>query len=110
MNIKEKLVLICEYIEHIDKYCLGNKTKFWAMILELLKQQTGYKFINSQQTITQWVKFRINKLVEEEMKFGMEVKRNNFKTAVETFATCMKMVAQNIDDILKTCQQREAEN
>lgn len=33
MNIKEKLVLIGEYIEHIDKYCQSNKTKFWVMIL-----------------------------------------------------------------------------
>lgn len=46
MHIKEKLVLIYEYIKYIDKYCPGNKTKFWAMILELLKQQTGYKFIS----------------------------------------------------------------
>lgn len=52
----------------------------------------------------------INKLVEEEMRFGTEVKKNNFKTVVETFDTCMETVAQNIDDILKSCQQRIVEN
>lgn len=44
--MREKLVLIQECVEHVDEYRPGNKTKFWAMISKLLKQQTGYKFIN----------------------------------------------------------------
>ncbi len=56
MYIKEKFMFICKCVEHIDKYCLGNKTKFWTIISELLKKQTGYKLISPQQTIMQWIK------------------------------------------------------
>ncbi len=110
MNIREKLVLIRECVEHADEYRPGNKTKFWAMISELLKQQTGYELISPQQTVTRWVKARIDELVEEEMGSGTEVERNDFKTAVETFSARMETVAQDIDDALKTRQQRAAEN
>lgn len=39
------------------------------------------------------------------MGLKTEVERNDFKTAIETFIICMKMVAQDIDNALKTCQQ-----
>ena len=110
MNIREKLELIRECVEHADKYCPDNKTKIWVMILELLKQQTGYKLISPQQTVTRWMKARIDELVEEEMGSGTEVERNDFKTTVETFAARMETVAQDIHDALKTRQQRAAEN
>lgn len=52
MTAKKKLVLICEWCKHVNKYQPGNKTKFWAIILELLKQQTGYNLMHPQQTVT----------------------------------------------------------
>lgn len=80
------------------------------MISEILKQQTGYELANPCQTVTRWVKAIIDELVEEEMGSGTEVERNDFKTAVETFAEQMKIVASDIDDSVKTRQQKIAEN
>lgn len=80
------------------------------MISELLKQQTGYDLMHPQQTVTQWVKARIDELVEEEMGSGTEVERNDFKAAVEQFAHHMETVAQDIEDSVKTRQQKAAEN
>lgn len=110
MNAREKLVLIRECCEHMDEYRPGNKTKFWAMISELLKQHTGYDLMHPQQTITRWVKARIDELVEEEMGSGTEVERNDFKAAVEQFAQHMDTVAQDIEDSVKSRQQKAAEN
>lgn len=98
MNKQEKLVLIRECYEHADKYRPLNKIKFWAMISSLLKQQTGYDLVNPAQTITRWVKSQINELVEEELGSGTEVEKDDFKTAVEQFATRMKTDAQEIND------------
>lgn len=78
MNIKERLVLIRECCENADEYRPGNKTKFWARIPELSKQQTGYELVSSQQTITRWVKARIDELVQEEMSSRTEVERDDF--------------------------------
>lgn len=102
MTTHEKLVLIRECVEHAEEYRPGNKTKFWAMISDILKQHTGYELANPCQTVTRWVKAIIDELVEEEMGSGTEVERNNFKTAVETFAERMKIVATDISDSVKT--------
>lgn len=107
MNKQEKLVLIRECCEHTDEYCPWNKIMFWAMISS---QQTGYDLVNPAQTVTRWVKSQINKLVEEELGSGTEVEKDDFKTAVEQFATRMKMVAQEINDSVKSRQQRAAKN
>lgn len=110
MATNKKLVLIRECAEHAEQYQPGNKTKFWAMISDILKQQTGYELANPCQKVTRWVKAIINELVEEEMGSGTEVERNDFKTAVETFAERMKNVASNISDSVKTRQEKIAEN
>lgn len=83
MNKHEKLALNWECCEHVEEYCALNKTKFWAMISDILKQQTGYHLVNSQQTVTNWVKAQIDELVEEKIGSGTKVERNNFKMAVE---------------------------
>ena len=44
MNHQDKLVLICECCEHANEYNPRNKTGFWDMIHDLLKEQTGYDF------------------------------------------------------------------
>lgn len=110
MNKYEKIRLIRECCEHAEGYRPGNKTKFWAMISTLLKQHTGYELVNPGQTVTRWVKTQINELVEEEMGSGTEVERDDFKTAVEQFAERMQIVAQEIEDSVKSRQQRAAEN
>ena len=46
MNKYKKLFLIQEYCKYRNKYCVLNKTKFWAMISDILKQQTGYHLVN----------------------------------------------------------------
>ena len=102
MNKQEKLILIWECCKHADKYRLLNKTKFWAMISNLLKQQTGYNLVNSAQTVICLVKSQINELVEEELGSGTEVEKDDFKTAVEQFANRMKTVAQEINDLVKS--------
>lgn len=44
------------------------------------------------------MKAQIDELVEEEMRSGIEVERNDFKTAVEMFAEQMRNVVQEIED------------
>ena len=110
MKPHEKLVFIQECCEHEDEYRPNNKGKFWSMIGELLKQKTGYELVHPMQMVTRWVKARIVELVEEEMGSGTEVKRDDFKTAVEQFAKRMVEVAREIDDAVKSRQQRAAEN
>lgn len=56
------------------------------------------------------MKSQINELVEEELGSGTEVEKDDFKTAVEQFATRMKTVAQEINDSVKSRQQRATEN
>lgn len=94
MNKQEKLILIRECCKHADEYRALNKTKFWAIISNLLKQQTGYNLVSPGQTVTRWVKAQINELVEVEMGSGTEMERDYFKTAVEQFADRMKIVSQ----------------
>lgn len=48
MNNYEKIILIQESYDHVQKYCALNKTKFWAMIFDIFKQQTGYYLVNLQ--------------------------------------------------------------
>ena len=102
MNKYVKLILIRECCEHAQEYRALNKTKFWAIISDILKQQTGYHLVDPQQTVNNWVKAQIDELVEEEMGSGTEVKRNDFKTAVETFAEQMKIVAEEIKNAVQS--------
>lgn len=110
INKYEKLFLIRECCEYRNKYRALNKTKFWAMISDILKQQTGYHLINPQQTVSNWVKAQIDELIKEEMGSGTEVERNDFKTAVETFAEQMKNVAQEIKDSVQARKAKAAES
>lgn len=110
MNKYEKLVLIRECCEHRNEYCALNKTKFWAMTSDILKQQMGYHLVNPQQTVSNWVKAQIDELVEEKMGSGTEVERNDFKTAVETFAERMRNVAQEIEDSVQARKAKAAES
>lgn len=110
MNKHEKLTLIRECCEHAEEYRALNKTKFWAMISDILKQQTGYHLVNPQQTVTNWVKSQIDELVEEEMGSGTEVERNDFKTAVEQFAERMRTVALEIEVSVRSRKIKAAES
>lgn len=83
MKAQEKLVLIRERCEHAEEYRAGNKTQFWAMISDLMKQQTSYEFLNSQQMVTRWVRAELDGLVDEEMGSATKAERNDSKTAVE---------------------------
>ena len=41
VNTREKLIHICEYVEYETEFKLNNKTNFWTMISQLLKNKTG---------------------------------------------------------------------
>lgn len=94
MNKYGKLRLVQECCKHAEEYCPANKTKFWAMISNLLKNHTGYELVNPGQTVARWVKTQINELVEEEMGSGTEVERDDLKTSVEKFAERTEIVSQ----------------
>ena len=70
MNPREKLVFIRECVLHVNEYKPRNKTAFWNMICKLLKDETGYNLQKPRVTVTQWLKARIDDLVEDEMGFG----------------------------------------
>ena len=102
MNKHEKLILIRECCEHAQEYRALNKTKFWAIISDILKQQTGYHLVNLQQTVNNWLKAQIDELIEKEIGFGKKVERNDFKTAMKIFAEQMKIVAEEIEDVVQS--------
>lgn len=104
MTAREKLILIWECCEYVDKYQPGNKMEFWAVITELLKNKTGYYLMYWQQIITHWIKAHIDEFVKEEMGSGTNIKKNDFKVAVKQFAEYMEIVVQDIDDSVKNCQ------
>lgn len=56
------------------------------------------------------MKAQIDKLVEEEMRSDTEVERNDFKTAVETFAKQMKIVTQEIEDSVQSQKAKAAKS
>ncbi|MCJ1470666.1 hypothetical protein MMC07_009312 [Pseudocyphellaria aurata] len=109
MTPREKLILIRECCEHADEYRPGNKSKFWLMIRRLLKERTNYDLVDPRQTVTRWVETRIDELVEKEMGSGTEVERNDIKAAVEQFAGRWHTVTDEINDTVKTRQNRAAE-
>lgn len=80
------------------------------MISEILNQQTMDELANPCQTVTRWVKAIINELVEEKIRSSTKVEENDFKTAIETFAEQIKIVTSDIDDSVKTRQQKIVEN
>lgn len=53
------------------------------------------------QIVTQWVKTRINKLVEKEIGLGTEVEQDDFKIVIEQFAKQMEGIAREIDNAVK---------
>lgn len=55
------------------------------MIFNNYKQYMDYHLVNPQQTVSNWVKAQIDELIKQKMGSGIEVKRNDFKTAVEKF-------------------------
>lgn len=54
MNAKKKLVFICECYEHMAEFKLRNKKQFWAIIRDLLKEQTMYNLKKSRNTVLGW--------------------------------------------------------
>lgn len=107
---QEKLVLIRECCEHADEYRALNKTKFWAMIQNLLKNRTGYDLVDLRQTVSRWKQACLDELVEEEMGSGTEVERDDFKSAVKQFTKRWKTVANKIKNMVKTRKEQAAEN
>ena len=92
MNAQEKLILIREYCEHAAEFKPRNKKQFWAMIRDLLKEQTGYDLKEPRNTMLRWVADIRDELVSEEMGSGTQVDQDDFKIAVEQFAQRIKAV------------------
>ena len=92
MNAQEKLVLIRECCEYAAEFKLRNKKQFWAMIRDLLKEQTGYDLKEPRNTMLRWVADIRDELVSEEMGSGTQVDQDDFKIAVEQFAQRIKAV------------------
>lgn len=44
----------------------------------------------------------LDELVEKEIRFGTEVERDDFKLAVKQFTKCWQLVANEIENIVKT--------
>lgn len=109
MNAQEKLVLIRECCEHADEYKLGNKTAFWAMISQLLKEQTGYELSEPQNTIFRWVKALNDELVQEEMGSGTQVEQDDFKAAVKQFGVRLNAVQKELANAVKSKETQAAE-
>ncbi len=83
MNAQKKLALIQEYCKHTLEFRPTNKTAFWIIIHDLLKQRTGYLLKEPKNTVLRWVANCDNKLVAEEMGFGTQVNQDDFKAAVK---------------------------
>lgn len=47
-------------------------------------------------------------MVKEDIGSDTKIKRNNFKTAIKTFTEQMKNIANNINDSIKTKQEKMA--
>lgn len=109
MNAQEKLVLIRECCEHVAEFKPGNKGAFWAMICQLLKENTGYDLKEPRNTVLRWVAKRVDELVEEEMGSGTQVDQDDFKVAVEQFNDRLKTVKKELDKQVKTKQAQTAE-
>ena len=62
------------------------------MIWDLLKVRTGYLLKDPRNTVLQWVADCGDELIQEEMSFEMQVNQDDFKTAVEQFASQIKAV------------------
>lgn len=50
------------------------------------------------------MKAQINELVEEELGSRTKEKKDDFKIAVEEFADRMKLITQEINNLVKSCQ------
>lgn len=51
MNAQEKLVLLRRCCEPAAEFNPRNKKQFWAMIRDLLKEQTGYDLKEPRNTV-----------------------------------------------------------
>ena len=109
MTPQEKLYLIRECCEHAEEYKPRNKLAFWEMIRRLLREKTGYDLMEPRNTVTRWVKARIDELVEEEMGSGTQVEQDDFKAAVEQFAGRMETVQKDLDEQVKDKKANAAE-
>lgn len=87
MNAQEILALIRECCKHALEFRPTNKSAFWFMIRDLLKQYTGYLWKEPRNTVLRWVVDCGNELVTEEMGSGTQVDQDDFKAAVEQFAS-----------------------
>lgn len=74
MNSQKKLVLIWKCIIYANKYKSQNKIDFLDIIHKFLKDLTKYDFQKPKVIIIQWVKTYINKLVDEEIDFKVQIK------------------------------------
>lgn len=109
MNAEKKLILIRECCEHAAEFKLNNKTAFWIMIRDLLKQRTGYLLKEPRNTVLRWVADRRDELVEEEMGSSTQVDQDDFKAAVEQFADRLKVVDDELANQVKTQKAKAAE-
>lgn len=66
LNAAEKLALIQECCKHAKMYQSSNKTKFWAMIKQILKDRTGYSLAFPGQTVKHWVEALLSEQVDDE--------------------------------------------
>lgn len=80
------------------------------MISDLLKQQTGYEFLNSRQMVTRWVRVELDELVDGEMGSATKAERNAFKTAVGQFTDRCEFVLMENDNLVENWRQNVAEN
>lgn len=62
-----------------------------------------------RNTVTRWVKARIDELVEEEMGSGTQLEQDDFKAAVEQFARRMETVQKDLDEQVKAKRANAAE-
>lgn len=71
---------------------MGNKTQSWAMISDLLKQQTDCDLLKPQQIVTRWLMAEPDELIDEAMGSATKAERDAFKAAVEQLTDRWELV------------------
>lgn len=110
LNASEKLVLVQECCKHAEMYQPGNKTKFWAMIKQILKDKTGYDLAFPGQTVKHWVEALLSEQVDDETWTGTQMEKHDFRAALARFADHWSKVEQEIKAAAIAMPQYVAEN
>lgn len=110
LNASEKLVLVQECCKHAEMYQPGNKTKFWAMIKQILKDKTGYDLAFPGQTVKHWVEAILSEQVDDESWTGTQMEKHDFRSALARFADHWSKVEQEIKAAAIAMPQYVAEN